>query len=141
MLYLWVKALHIISMVVWFAGVFYLPRLFVYHAQTNDHVGQERFKVMERKLFWVIMTPGAIATVITGLTLVYLHPMWLKAGWMHAKLLLVGCLIIYHISCGMFLKAFADNQNRYSSVFFRWYNELPTIVLIGAVIAVVVKPM
>jgi putative membrane protein len=135
---LWVKAFHIVFMVTWFAGLFYLPRLYVYHAMSTDATSIERFKVMERKLFWGIMTPGALATIVLGLWL------WLGygigGGWMHAKLALVLLLIGYHVYCGKLLLDFRDDRNRHGHVFFRWLNEAPVLALIAIVVLVVVKP-
>ena|SRR6185436_13158336 len=135
---LWIKALHIVSMVTWFAGLFYLPRLFVYHALTQDQAGIERFKVMERKLYRGIMTPGAVLTIAFGV--------WLWAGygvtggWLHAKLVLVGVLIAYHLWCGKLLHDFRHDRNTRSHVWYRWFNEIPTVILFGVVILAVVKP-
>ncbi|QKE65617.1 protoporphyrinogen oxidase HemJ [Aquipseudomonas campi] len=140
MLYLWVKALHIIAMVCWFAGLFYLPRLFVYHAMSEDETSQQRFCVMERKLYRGIMNPSMIATVLFGGWLLYLNPAWLQMGWLHAKLLLVAVLIAYHHVCGAQLKRFARNENARSHVFYRWFNEAPVLLLLAIVILVVVKP-
>jgi putative membrane protein len=135
---LWVKALHIIFMVTWFAGLFYLPRLFVYHAQSEDRVSQERFKVMERKLYYGIMAPGAVLTVVFGLWL------WLgygfSGGWLHAKLALVAVLVAYHLWCGKLLVDFRHDRNAKSHVWFRWFNEFPVLILFAVVILVVVKP-
>jgi len=135
---LWVKALHVIFMVTWFAGLFYLPRLFVYHAQSSDAVSVERFKVMERKLFFGIMTPGAVLTIIFGAWL------WLgwgfSGGWLHAKLALVAVLVAYHLWCAKLLADFRHDRNTRSHVWFRWFNEFPVLVLIAIVILVVVKP-
>jgi putative membrane protein len=135
---LWVKALHVIFMVTWFAGLFYLPRLFVYHAMTQDQAGIDRFKIMERKLYFGIMTPGALLTIAFGVWL------WLgfgiTGGWMHAKLLLVAVLIGYHLWCGRLLSAFKHDRNRHGHLWYRWFNELPVLILIGVVILVVVKP-
>ncbi len=135
---LWIKALHIIFMVTWFAGLFYLPRLFVYHAMSHDRASIERFKVMERKLFWGIMTPGGILTVVFGTWL------WLGwhfgGGWLHAKLLLVALLIGYHVWCGKLMLDFKYDRNAKSHVWFRWFNEFPVLILIGAVVLVVLKP-
>ena len=135
---LWVKALHIIFMVTWFAGLFYLPRLFVYHALTEDRVSLERFSVMERKLFWGIMTPGGVLTIVFGLWL------WLawgfSGGWLHAKLALTALLVVYHVWCGKLMLDFRAGRNRKSHVWFRWFNEAPTLVLFAVVILVVVKP-
>lgn len=135
---LWIKAWHIVFMVTWFAGLFYLPRLFVYHAQADDSVSTERFKIMERKLFFGIMTPGAVLTIIFG--------MWLWQGygisgaWLHAKLTLVAILLAYHVYCGKLLFDFKYDRNRHGHVYYRWLNELPVLLLIGVVILVVVKP-
>ncbi len=105
MLYLWLKALHIVSMVCWFAGLFYLPRLFVYHAQSEDTVSKERFSLMERKLYRGIMGPAMIATLIFGIALIWLNPSLFSQGaWIHAKLTLVVILIGYHHMCGAQVK-------------------------------------
>ena len=135
---LWIKSLHIIFMVTWFAGLFYLPRLFVYHALTEDAVGKERFKMMERKLFWGIMAPGAALTIVFGAWL------WLVYGvtgaWLHAKLAVVAVLIAYHLYCGKLLADFARDRNTKSHVWYRWFNEVPVVFLAAAVILAVVKP-
>ena len=139
---LWVKALHVIFMVTWFAGLFYLPRLFVYHALCEDEAGHERFKVMERKLYYAITTPGMVLTVVFGLWLLfeYAWAAYHTMGWLHAKLLLAVGLIGYHFYCGKLLRDFRENRNRHSHVFFRWFNEIPVLFLVGMVILVVVKP-
>jgi len=135
---LWLKAFHIIFVVTWFAGLFYLPRLFVYHAMTSDAAGNERFKVMERKLYYGIMTPGGVLSLISGTWL------WLAygfgGGWLHAKLALVAVLVVYHVYCGKLMIDFKLDRNRYGHVFYRWLNEFPTLILIVSVILVVVKP-
>jgi len=135
---LWLKAFHIIFVVTWFAGLFYLPRLFVYHAMTSDAAGNERFKVMERKLYYGIMTPGGVLSLISGTWL------WLAygfgGGWLHAKLALVAVLVVYHVCCGKLMIDFKLDRNRYGHVFYRWLNEFPTLILIVSVILVVVKP-
>jgi putative membrane protein len=135
---LWIKSAHIIFMVTWFAGLFYLPRLFVYHAMTHDQPGNERFKVMERKLYYGIMTPGAVLTIVFGLWL------WLgygiTGGWLHAKLLLVAALIIYHLYCGKLLKDFKHDRNRHGHVYYRWFNEIPVVILIAVILLVELKP-
>jgi putative membrane protein len=132
------KALHIIFLVTWFAGLFYLPRLFVYHALTDDNAGRERFKRMERKLFYGIMTPGGVLTVVFGTWL------WLGygfgGGWLHAKLAIVALLIAYHLYCGKLLNDFKHDRNRHGHVWYRWFNEVPVVLLIGAVLLVVLKP-
>lgn len=138
---LWVKALHLIAMVCWFAGIFYLPRLFVYHAACEDEPGRERFKVMERKLYRGITTPSMIATLVFGVWLISYNPTgYLNQGWMHAKLLLIAILVAYHIYCGHLVKVFRDDQNTRSHVFYRWFNELPVFILVAVVILAVVKP-
>ena len=138
---LWVKAFHIISLVYWLAGIFYLPRLFVYHAACEDEPGKERFKVMERKLYRGITTPSMVATVVFGVWLLsYNWSGYFSQGWLHAKLTLVALLIIYHFYCGHLVKVFRDDQNTRSHVFYRWFNELPVFVLLAVVILAVVKP-
>jgi len=136
-----VKTLHIVFMVTWFAGLFYLPRLFVYHAlaAADDRVGIARFKLMERKLYFGIMTPGAALTVAFGLWL------WLGYGvagaWLHAKLALVLVLIALHFYLGMLLRDFAADRNRHGHVFYRWLNEIPALPLLVAIVwLVVAKP-
>jgi putative membrane protein len=135
---LWLKAFHVVFMVTWFAGLFYLPRLFVYHALANDVEGIARFKIMERKLYYGIMTPGAVLTIVSGLTL------WLgygiTGGWLHAKLALVAVLIVYHLRCGKLVLAFRDDRNAHSHVWYRWFNEVPVLLLIAIVVLVMVKP-
>jgi len=135
---LWIRAFHIIFMVTWFAALFYLPRLFVYHALTGDAAGRERFKVMERKLYYGIMAPGAVLTIVFGTWL------WLGYGisgaWLHAKLALVAVLIVYHLWCGKLLNDFKHDRNTHSHLWYRWFNEFPVVVLITAVILAVVKP-
>jgi putative membrane protein len=135
---LWVKWLHIVFMVTWFAGLFYLPRLFVYHALSQDTLSRERFKVMERKLFWGIMTPGAVLTLFFGLWL------WLgwgfSGGWLHAKLALALVLVGYHAWCGKLLQDFRRDRNRRSHVWLRWFNEFPVIVLFAVAYLAVFKP-
>lgn len=140
MLYLWIKALHIIALVCWFAGLFYLPRLFVYHAQSEDTVSRERFILMERKLYRGIMLPSMLATLVFGIVLLVLNPGWLSQGWMHTKLALVFLLVGYHHICGAMLKRFARGENKHSHVFYRWFNEAPVLILIAIVILVVIKP-
>lgn len=140
MLYLSVKALHIVAIVCWFAGLFYLPRLFVYHTMAGDSVSRERFCTMERKLYRGIMGPAMIATLLLGLGLVWLNPSWLAQGWLHAKLLLVVLLVGYHHLCGAQLKRFQRDQNTRSERFYRWFNEIPVLILLAIVFLVVLKP-
>ena len=140
MLYLWLKALHIVAIVCWFAGLFYLPRLFVYHAMSEDAISRNRFQVMERKLYRGIMIPSMIATLAFGIGMIALSPALFSGGWLHAKLALVVLLIGYHHMCGAQLKRFARNENTRSHVFYRWFNELPVLLLLAIVILVVIKP-
>jgi len=135
---LWIKSFHIIFMVTWFAGLFNLPRLFVYHAMSDDTVSRERFKIMERKLFFGIMTPGAMLTIVFGLWL------WLgygfSGGWLHAKVALVAVLVAYHAYCGKLMMDFRRDRNRHGHVFYRWLNELPVVVLIAIILLVELQP-
>lgn len=141
MLYPTIHALHIISIVAWFAGLFYLPRLYVYHTE-NSKKNQctPMLEVMERRLYYAIMTPAMVASWGFGLMLVSLNPIWLEGGWLHAKIMLVVLLTVYHFSLGHYRKKFAAGKNTRSSRFFRLYNELPTLLLIGIVFLVVLKP-
>ncbi|WP_294032915.1 protoporphyrinogen oxidase HemJ [uncultured Moraxella sp.] len=137
----YIRAFHIISMVCWFAGIFYLPRLFVYHAMSDDTLSQERFALMERKLYRGIMTPAMIATWGCGLLMIALAPsIYLSQGWLHAKLVLVVLLTLYHLSCGRFRIRLMDNPKLKSHVYWRWFNEIPVFILIAVVILAVVKP-
>ena len=138
---LWVKAFHVVFMVTWFAGLFYLPRLFVYHAMAapDDRVGIERFKLMERKLYFGIMTPGALLTVAFGLWL------WLgfgiSGGWLQAKMALVALLVALHVYLGVLLRAFAQDRNAHGHVYYRWLNEIPALpILLAVVYLVIAKP-
>jgi putative membrane protein len=139
---LWVKAFHTIFMVTWFAGLFYLPRLFVYHAQSSDDISIERFKIMERKLFYGIMTPGALITVLLGLWMLldYAWESWSQMLWLQIKLALVMVLLMYHGWCWKLLQDFKHNRNQHSHVWYRWFNELPVLLLVAIVILVIVKP-
>ena len=138
---LWVKSLHIIFVITWMAAIFYLPRLFVYHVQAlneGDTRGSERFKIMERKLYYGIMAPGALLTVLFGLWLWLGHGPW--GYWVHAKFALVLVLIAYHLYCGRLLKDFAQDRNTKTHVWFRWFNEFPVLILFAAVWLVLFKP-
>ena len=136
---LWIKALHIIFMVTWFAGLFYLPRLFVYHALATDAPSLERFKTMERKLYYGIMAPGALLTIAFGAWLWWGYG--LGGSWLHAKLALVVLLVGYHVYCGFLILDFKHGRNRHGHVFYRWLNEVPVVFLIAIVILAVVKPL
>lgn len=136
-----VKTLHIVFMVTWFAGLFYLPRIFVYHAMTDsaDRTGIERFKTMERKLYFGIMTPGAVLTVVFGLWLWFGYGV--HGSWLHAKLALVLVLVVLHVHLGALLRGFAQDRNRHGHVYYRWLNEIPALPLLVAIVwLVVAKP-
>lgn len=138
---LWVKSLHLIFMVTWFAGLFYLPRLFVYHAMANDVISIERFKIMERKLLFGIMTPGAVLTTLFGIWLLsYNLHYYLTQGWIHIKLTLIALLWIYHFICIKYWLDFKKDNNKHSHVFYRWFNEIPVIFLVLIVIVAIVRP-
>jgi putative membrane protein len=138
---LYIKSFHIIFMVAWFAGLFYMPRLFVYHAMAQDRTSIDRFKVMERKLYFGIMTPCMIITVALGLWLLIGYRVGVGQAWMHAKLALVMVLIAQHIYLGKLMADFRHERNKRSHVFYRWLNEIPALpALIAIVILVVVKP-
>ena len=136
---LWLKSLHIVFLVSWFAGLFYLPRLFVYHAMATDAIGIERFKVMERKLYYGIMAPSAVLTIVSGMWL------WLgydvTGGWLYAKLALVAILVAHHLWLGKLMRDFREDRNRHRDAFYRWINEIPALpVLVAIVLLVVFKP-
>lgn len=138
---LWIKAFHLIAFTCWFAGLFYLPRLFVYHAMAQDQPSKDRFKIMERKLYRGITYPSMLATVILGLWLMSLNwGYYSTLGWLQAKLILVAILIIYHHICGGYVKQFAEDVCTRDHRYFRWFNEFPVLVLLGVVILAVVRP-
>lgn len=138
---LWIKAFHLIALTIWFGGLFYLPRLFVYHAQTDNPQMQERFGLMEKKLYYAVLHPGATATVIFGFILLYFHRATdLHAPWLHLKLTLVCLLLLYQFYLGHCYRSFRDKRNTRSAVFYRYLNELPTLFLIAIVLLVVLKP-
>ena len=145
MLFLYLKAFHLIAIVCWFAALFYLPRLFVYHAMSEDTPSRERFKIMERKLYRGIMTPSAIATVVLGFWMLslklsmnmdYYSTVW----WIKIKLMLVILLVCYHAACGYFVRQFAEDKNTRSHTFFRVFNEAPVVLLIAIVLLAVLRP-
>lgn len=140
---LWFKALHLIFMVTWFAGLFYLPRLYVYHSMSEDQTSIDRFKVMERKLFYGITTPGAILTLIFGFATWYSYGFstYNDQLWLHAKLFLVLLLVVYHVYCWVLLQDFKHDRNKNSHVWYRWFNEIPVFILIGIIILAVVRPI
>lgn len=136
---LWIKAWHVISMVTWFAGLFYLPRLFVYHVDCRDQTGHQRFVVMERKLF-AIMTIGALLTTFFGLWLIAAWHWPLTELWLQIKLLLVAALIAYHLYCARLVRQFRLGENTRSGVFYRWFNEFPALILVAVVLLAVLRP-
>ncbi len=137
---LWVKAFHIVAVICWFAMLFYLPRLFVYHAMAEDKTGRERFKTMERKLYNGIGTPSMVATIVLGFwTASYSWDYYLNSLWFHIKAFLVVLLVLYHFTCGYYLKRFAQDMPTPNHIFFRIFNELPVFLLIAIVLLVVVK--
>lgn len=140
---LWTKALHLIFMVTWFAGLFYLPRLFVYHAMANDSVSIERFKVMERKLYWGIATPGGALTLVFGAWTLALNGISTYTGslWLWLKLGLVVLLVAYHLTCGYLLREFGHDRNRHGHVWYRWFNEIPVLMLAGIILLAVLRPV
>jgi protoporphyrinogen IX oxidase len=138
-LYPWLMALHIVFMVTWFAGLFYLPRLFIYHAEAPDAAGRERFTVMERRLF-VIMSIGAALTAGFGLAMLWLNPLLLSQGWFQAKLVLLAGLVIYHAWCKRWITALAARTGTEPTRGLRWFNEIPVLFLLGIVLLAVLKP-
>jgi putative membrane protein len=140
---LWLKALHLVFVVAWFAGLFYLPRLFVYHVDVSEPAAHERFKLMERRLLAITHLAGALAAIFGVSLLVWWQqhaPNYQQQGWLHAKLTLVAVLISYHFSMAHFVRVLREQRNVRSARWFRIYNEVPALLLIGIVVLVVVKP-
>ena len=139
---LWLKAFHVIFMVSWFAGLFYLPRLFVYHASCEDTAGNERFKIMEHKLYNYIMTPALVITATFGIWMMVIYGLEavLQMNWLLLKLGLVVILIGFHFYCGNLVKTFAKDENHHPEKYFRLINEIPTVILIAVIILVYVRP-
>jgi len=138
---LWLKAFHVFFMIAWMAGIFYLPRLFVYHAETKEQLVRDQFKVMERRL-WLFITPFAVLTLILGLIIMYVYgSSWLAAsGWLHAKLAIVALFYVYHFYLWHLVKVFAKDENTYSPLFYRFLNEAPVLALLAIVILAILKP-
>lgn len=136
---LWLKAFHIVFVVTWFAGLFYLPRLFVYHVSTQDDIGRERFKLMERRLF-AMMTIGGILAALFGLSMLIIAPALIEMRWLQAKLVLVALLFAYHVWCFRLMNAFRRDDNRRSERWYRTFNEVPSLLLIAIVVLAAVKP-
>ncbi|MCP5423460.1 MAG: CopD family protein [Gammaproteobacteria bacterium] len=136
------KALHLIFMVTWFAALFYLPRLYVYHAMSEDEISKERFKIMERKLFYGIMMPGGVLTLVFGIWMLvdFAWALYGRMGWLHVKLTLIALMIGYHIWCGKLMLDFKHDRNRHSHVWYRWFNEVPVIFLVGIIMLSVLRP-
>ena len=139
---LWLKALHLIFMVAWFAGLFYLPRLFVNHAMSDDRNTQEHFKIMERKLYKFTL-PWMVLTLVFGLWMLYAYA-WAAYGhamWLHLKLTLIFVLVVYQLYCGHLLKVFAEDRNQHSHKWYRWFNEIPAVVMFIVIPVSVLKPV
>jgi len=137
--YPWFKALHIAFMVTWFAGLFYLPRLFIYHAEADDAMGRSRFSLMEKRLY-AIMTIGATLTALFGIALLWINPSLLWRGWFQFKLLLLVAMIVYHFSCRRWIRRLASTSKIQPTKGLRWFNEIPVVFLLGIVLLAVVKP-
>lgn len=137
--YLWLKALHLVFMVTWFAGLFYLPRLFIYHSESNDDVSRQRFAVMEWRLF-VIMSIGAALTALFGLLLLWINQSLLSQGWFHAKMALLAGLIVFHMRCLTWIRRLGSGHMSADTRWLRWFNEIPVIFLLGMICLAVVKP-
>ncbi len=135
----WLKAFHIVFVVTWFAGLFYLPRLFLYHAGVTDTPSLERFKVMERRLFGIMTVGGALA-VAFGISMIVDEPGYLLLGWLQVKLALVAALVGFHVWCFRLMVALRAGRSRHSARWYRWFNEVPSLLLIAIVILAVVKP-
>lgn len=133
---LWIKAAHLISVIAWFAGLLYLPRLFVYHADCEDDAGRRRFSLMESRLYWRIMTPAMAFTLLFGLMLLGYG---FRGGWLLAKLALVALLVVFHASCGLYIRRLRSGHHP-NAKFFRFYNEIPTLLLLLIVCLVTIKP-
>ena len=139
---LWYKALHLIFMVTWFSVLVYVPRLFVYHAMSDDKISIDRFKVMEKKLFYGIATPGGLLTIIFGFCLLVSNGMTSYSGqlWLSLKMILIAVLVLYHIYCFSLLQDFKYDRNKHTHIWYRWFNEVPVLILVGIVLLAVIKP-
>ena len=139
---LWFKALHLIFMVTWFAGLFYLPRLFVYHAMSKDKISVDRFKIMEKKLFYGITTPGGLLTIIFGFCLLTINGIsnYNDQIWFWLKMILILILVLYHIYCFFLLQDFKYDQNKHSHIWYRWFNEIPVVILVAIILLAVIRP-
>ncbi len=137
--YLWFKALHIVFMVTWFAGLFYLPRLFIYHSEASDDISLKRFRMMERRLF-VIMSIGAVLTSVFGVVLLHINQALLQQDWFRTKLVLLVALFAFHLRCWRWIKLLAAGQMPANTKWLRWFNEIPTIFLLAIIILAIIKP-
>ena len=137
--YLWIKALHIAFMVTWFAGLFYLPRLFIYHTDASDDASRETFEIMERRLY-IIMTIGAVLTTVFGLLLLYINQSLLSQQWFSIKLLLLAGLVVFHFRCRRWIITLKSGQFPADTRWLRWFNEIPVIFLLGIIVLAIVKP-
>jgi putative membrane protein len=137
---LWLKAFHVFGVITWFAGIFYLPRLFVYHAATEDDIGLKRFIIMERRLY-IMMSIGAVLAIGFGASMLIAAPGYMSLGWLRMKMLLVAALVVYHLFCFKLLREFAAGRNRHGARWYRIFNEAPALLLVGIVILAVVKPL
>ncbi|MGB5247791.1 MAG: CopD family protein [Woeseia sp.] len=138
--YPWFKALHVAFMVTWFAGIFYLPRLFIYHSETSDQLSLERFVVMERRLY-ALMSIGAAITILVGMIMLWLNPALLMLFWFRVKLLLLAGLIVYHLRCRLWMSRLARGERPASTRWLRWFNEIPVIFLLGIIGLAIIKPV
>jgi len=138
--YLWLKALHIAFMVTWFAGLFYLPRLFIYHSEASERADRARFTVMERRLF-IIMTIGALVTALFGLLMLWINPALLSQGWFRLKLLLLAGLVVFHLRCWRWISRLGQGRVPDDTKWLRWFNEIPVFFLLGIICLAVVKPL
>lgn len=141
MIYLYLRALHFFSIICWYSGLFYLPRLFVYQVESTDPTTVANFMYWQRRLFYIIMLPSVIATVGSGLSIIYLNPpAYLYGGWFHVKMFTVGILLLFHARCGWHMRQLRLGKNIYSSFYFRVFNEVPSFALIIILIMAVIKP-
>jgi len=145
MTYLWFKAFHLVGLVAWFAGLFYLPRLFVYHAEANDQpepartILQQQYQIMEKRLYHLIMNPAMVLTLVMAIAMLIIAPSLLKDTWLQVKIGLVGCLVVYHHYCGRLIKQMAVGHFRFNGQQFRWFNEVPTVFFVMIVLLAVFK--
>ena len=138
--YLWIKSLHLIALICWYAGLFYLPRLYVYHSVVEDEISHQRFSLMSFRLYYYIMNPSMVLTIGSGLGMTYLNPSLWQQGWFHIKLTAVLLLVVFHVLCGVYQHRLAKNMDVHSQRFYRFFNEIPTLILLLVVPLVVLQP-